>query len=578
MNYVKFILILALVTAPVFSFHFKKAEAQFVGAAIVTGDPFTEAQWVATATATGISAGVNTAMSTWETVRKNWLDMLVYQAAQLMLNQITENIVTWIQNGFEGDPSFAVDPKRLFNDLADMVAGDLAAQIRGLAVCDFDVNFKLNLMNSLLLTQDQDSKFSRKVVCPFDTIDVSSCDSNGQNCKTISPAKRAEAFSQKFTNGLWGAYEASLRDGGNKFGVALTTKREVDRRTAESQKIQGDKLTQSGGFLDVLNLSSCEYPGEVQERLDSGEVNSGEKQALQRTWCKTGTPGSIVGSQLQKTTGIDMDRLGFADNLNKIATAFIQQLAKTAIEGIYTPGTVLASPPGLQGTIDALDACTGAGGEITEDQRAQVAALVTASPRVQNAGNTQDAAQTDFDNAADHLETLTTAAEVAEDAYTAAAAAASTALGNYNIANNNYNQCVAQGAVCLSASSGIQDPILGGFFTKNEILISELNEAKRNLYSPSGSGAFTSTTALPGQPTSKEAIKNAKFIAYQNAVAQIAPGSPAVSAVNSTRNTLERAIENYSNAAESAERSAMIQVTGLDVTVGQQNCASNITR
>lgn len=558
MKYLKFILILTLIITPVFSFHTKKADAQF--AAIVSGEPFTEGLWIKTSIATTLTAGIDSGMATWDTVRENWLNMLVYNAAQLMLNQITENIVNWIQTGFQGDPSFAVDPKRLFNDLADMVAGDLANQIRGLAVCDFDANFKLNLMNSLLLVQDQDSQLSRKLVCPFDIIDVSSCDSNGQNCRTISPAQRVEAFSQRFTNGLWGAYEQSLRDNGNKFGVALTTRQELDRRTAESQKTQGDKLTQSGGFLDVLDMSSCAYPPEVQARLDSGEVNSGEKQAIQRTWCKTGTPGSIVSSQLQKTTGLDMDRLGMADNLNKIATAFIQQLARTAIEGIYTPGTAIATPPGMASTIAAQEACAGAGGEVTEDQEAEIAGLVVASPRVQDANTALDSAETDLHNANTHLSNLVDEAETARIAFNDANTTARTALANYNTALSNYDACVASGVSCL--------------FSRRESMERALDTAKRNLYTPTGSAVFTSVAALSGQPTSKEAIKNSKYVAYRDAVLKTQPGSPAYNAVQSATTARDNAISAYNTAADSAYTSAQTLVVGADVSIAERDCAS----
>lgn len=418
---------------------------------VITSSPDLAPQTAGILVATKVTAGLNSVTTTWETIKKNGLDFLVYQASQLLMNQITDNIVTWIRGGFNGSPTFAVDPQRFFNDLADVIAGDLANQIRGLAVCDFDANFRISLMNSLFLAQDSDEKFARKVTCPFNFTDYGSCDSNGQNCRTLSPAEQAQAFSQSFVNGKWNAFEASLRDTGNTFGVALVTQKELERRTIAHQKIQEQKLTQSGGFLDILDTQNCHYP----DGIDITNKSGNERQIYQRMYCTTTTPGSLVSDQLKKVTGLDLDRLGFADNFNKIASAFIQQVTKMAIQGVYHPQTDTGSGLAQRSRTDSFyQDCINrsAAATSTPEEDADIAAAVSASPTIINATEAYNTANTNWENANNTLADLRVAlgaatstfnAKVAEinsslqPAYASAVGAYNTCFGNYNVNNRS---------------------------------------------------------------------------------------------------------------------------------------------
>lgn len=407
--------------------------------------------------AANVTAGVTTTATTWATIKENGLNFLVYQASQVLMNQITNNIVNWIRGGFNGSPSFAIDPEKFFNDLADVVAGDLANQIRGLAICDFDADFRINLMNSLFLTDQNEETFSRKVSCPFDIIDTTKCDSQGQNCRRISPAEQAQNFAQDFVNGGWSAYEATLQDSGNKFGVALATQKELKRRTAKQQSLQQQKLNQSGGFLDVLNMESCNYPANVDISTKSGA----EKQTYDRMYCTTATPGSLVSDQLQKVTSLDLDRLGFADNLNKIASAFIQQVTKMAIEGVYTPrtdgGNGLSASRRLGDETNYYQNCQDLSETVvsTPQQDAEIAALVNAAPSVQAARTELQTAETSADLAFEAAQTAAGVYETARLAFERTRdvvipqMARDLTIAQTNLANCQYNVNVT----CINAGS-----------------------------------------------------------------------------------------------------------------------------
>ena len=81
------------------------------------------------------------ALSIWETIEQQLFDIaeelsleelliswdtVVYEFGQELLNQVTDNTITWIRGGFNGSPSFDVNPEQLLLGLADSVAGNTA--------------------------------------------------------------------------------------------------------------------------------------------------------------------------------------------------------------------------------------------------------------------------------------------------------------------------------------------------------------------------------------------------------------------------------------------------------------------
>lgn len=277
------------------------------------------------------------------------LDNLAYNTAQCALDQLTNSIVNWIRGGFEGSPKYAVDTNQLFADYAGQVANDLARQIRSIAVCDFTPTFKNDLANAVELTPHARNGFTDAVSCPF-----------GRDFLTFS----AQEFSDDIQNGGWQAFEASLSDRGNPFGVTLLTNRELALRQERSADQTKQKLSWSNGFADIVDTEDCSYPlsetvdysgyGDDQESESYIESSSGSvadfmqetegssdadvlaaRNFYQKTYCKTTTPGAIVGDQLKRSLGVDAERLGFVDNMNKIIGALIEAIANKATDATW---------------------------------------------------------------------------------------------------------------------------------------------------------------------------------------------------------------------------------------------------
>lgn len=283
-------------------------------------------------------------------------DCLVYGAGQLLLKQLTQDTVNWIKGGYHGSPSFAVDTHEIFLDLADSVAGDLAREIRGVAMCRFSANFQNDLANNIELSAKHIYKFNGATKCPFpETFNINSSD-----------------FYKGVNQFSWGAMEYAMQDNGNPFGVALLSGQELALRSSEKKDVQKQELSWSNGFTNMVDTDSCNYPegytvadgkmyhgasdaalaeyatrsaeagmsqADYQNNLSAistvVEITPKEVNTLQKTYCKTTTPGKMVGDALSKATGIDMDRLGLIDSVNKIVGAVIEQATQSASMGIF---------------------------------------------------------------------------------------------------------------------------------------------------------------------------------------------------------------------------------------------------
>lgn len=334
-------------------------KAQAVGA--IVNDPIQTVLNGTTSFFSGTAAGAGVAGATagignftWSAVGKNLLDHVAYAAAQNLLNQLTQNTIKWIQGGFHGSPSFAVDTNQMFTEIADNIAGGLVLSLRNIAICNFTVNYKDDLANAVYLsTKKRPYTYNQKATCPW---------------KEDINFKASDFYSgvSRFT---WDAFGSALEDGGNPYSVAVITAEELASREEAAKADKEKKLSWSNGFADIIDPDSCNYPPDIfyyagdtnpdvapefyhdpttgpsgltQEEASAKNAellsDPARIKALQSAYCKTTTPGKIVGDQLTKTLGLDMDRLGFADNMNKIVAAFLNTITQKTIRGVFGSG------------------------------------------------------------------------------------------------------------------------------------------------------------------------------------------------------------------------------------------------
>lgn len=286
-------------------------------------------QNLAAAAVRGNTSAQNTAANVWNTKLKPFFDQLGYVTGQCALEQLTANTISWIKGGFHGSPSFAVNPKQLFLDLEASVADQLSRQVIDTQLTDFIPGFSNNLTKSIQLSTrvDAQGKFSAKIKSTLPTY--------------IDPP----AFYQDFNKGGWGAYGASLQTNNNPFGIMIIVGDELAARQLAAQTQKKEQLDWSQGYIDIVDTNKCTYKEATADEAgiylgadgqpDPKEYTPSEIKTIQEQYCPITTPGNIIANQLTKTLGTDMDRLGFADDMNKIITALISKLVQDTVKSVF---------------------------------------------------------------------------------------------------------------------------------------------------------------------------------------------------------------------------------------------------
>lgn len=334
-------------------------------AKISTESSATAMSTAADATTNVANTGVNVAKLSWDTVGKDALEAIGFTVGRKIVDQLTQNTISWIKGGFHGNASFAVDMNTIALETADSIAGGMVLSLRNIAVCEFSASYKDDLVNAVdISVKKRPYIYNQKATCPF---------------KESYEFKASDFYSGVSKFG-WDMMGSALNDGGNPYGLQLVTAREQATREAEAKKAKDKKLGWSNGFTDIIDTSSCNYPvGTFPQTNDPADgtfddtlpVLTHEEamnataamlsdpaivKGLQDRYCKTTTPGKIVSEQLTQTLGLNMERLGMSDNLNKIFAVLIDTLTQKTIRSVFgtknqTVGNAPSSPVGARPSI-----------------------------------------------------------------------------------------------------------------------------------------------------------------------------------------------------------------------------------
>ena len=99
-------------------------------------------------------------------------------STQIIISNITNSIVTWINSGFQGNPAFISNPESFFTDVGDQIAGNFIAGTELGFVCE---PFSLDIRSAL-------------------AINYSSTYVQRNYCRLTDAIRNTENFA-KFTNG-----------------------------------------------------------------------------------------------------------------------------------------------------------------------------------------------------------------------------------------------------------------------------------------------------------------------------------------------------------------------------------------
>lgn len=235
-------------------------------------------------------------------------------AMKTLLAHITDSIVTWINSGFEGSPSFVTDPQNFLLGVGDEIVGEFINGTEWGWICD---PYKLNIKIALSLGI---GNFRRQKKCTLTGI----------------------------INNFENFYNGTFRDGGWKAWFHITTnpneaplsgflsiEAELHKRMRQNEDMELKKLDWGRGFF---SWRECEAYGastaSTNEEAKKGEQvldNAGQAHNCTK-WSSIKTPGTVIESQLEHTLGTSFRQMELADDIDKIVGALVSQLVTTVLQ------------------------------------------------------------------------------------------------------------------------------------------------------------------------------------------------------------------------------------------------------
>ncbi len=290
----------------------------------------------AIAPATVVSATNQTTLNIKEFIGK---PLAIFVARQI-IRGITAQTVNWVNSGFKGNPAFVTDPNQFFLNVGDTVAAKMLSENSALnKLCTpFRAQVRLALAKNYLNDQTQ-------YACTLGTVE-----------------KNYDAFMKNFDEGGWeGWFSMTQNSQNNPFGALINAQSDLDVQIGSQNKKYDDQLNRGLGFLSferckkgatltgsgqltatptteceegqvdfTKNPPQCKKYKTTVEYIDSGlgqgDCAPGDKEAV--------TPGSVIGTQLNKVIGSSVTQLELVNDINQIVSALMTQLFQMVVGGI----------------------------------------------------------------------------------------------------------------------------------------------------------------------------------------------------------------------------------------------------
>lgn len=294
--------------------------AACVGAGLAAGASFS---FLGVAISVPVNSDAENAASFGELAKECVLDAIVTLLKETLIRKVTNSIVTWINSGFEGSPAFVTNIDQFLLDTADEAFGAYIYNNENFAfLCapfQYDIRFAvaLNYSTSQYRPQCTLSQIVDNVETAIDDLSV---------------------------EWDWDVYETIATDPqGNIFSAYLDVQEDSDNFISTEIQKNRDDVARGNGFLSFekcedkatgRNFNSIGVAGATSgvdrgQDAEGQDLPDGVKGA--GVECEIVTPGSVIQGTLQNTIDQELNRLGFADEINEIIGALIGQLSQQAL-------------------------------------------------------------------------------------------------------------------------------------------------------------------------------------------------------------------------------------------------------
>lgn len=237
-----------------------------------------------------------------------FLDALVWFLKDVLIRQMLNDLLTWINNGFQGSPMFMQNFGGFMGDVADQAAGEF---IRGMGLGFVCSPFQLDVQIALDLLYRQGRN-------------------QGTQCTLTGIVDNIDGFLSggDFTQGGWkGWFELTMKPSNDPMGAYLEGEAlaRIAVRNAAGEQIT--LLNWGNGFLSSV---LCKNPG-----ADGSDGVTQKGSASSQNDCWIETPGKVIEGATTFNIGASGPLVLIeADEFNEIVSAALVQLAKMALGGI----------------------------------------------------------------------------------------------------------------------------------------------------------------------------------------------------------------------------------------------------
>jgi hypothetical protein len=222
------------------------------------------------------------------------MDGLFFDIAQKALQNMTGDIIKWINSGMDGEPAFVTDVLKYLQEESDKAAADFIYGDQLSNLCGFEVSVRAALAKQY--RESNYEGFKEEARCTIEN----------------DGAFLAGDFSAA---GWTGWFEVIVRPTNTFMGA---TNRGIMRRNDASAAAQYAAKTEADWGRGIKSKKTCTTVG---------------AGANAREVCSITTPGSSMQDLFSKALGTGIDSLLNADEANEVIGALFGNLAKEAITG-----------------------------------------------------------------------------------------------------------------------------------------------------------------------------------------------------------------------------------------------------
>ncbi len=300
-------------------------------------------------------AQAETAGNSLASLVKNCIEEgLALSIGRMLLAEMTQQIVTYIDSGFQGSPAFVGNPSEFFQNVGDQVLANALNSIsEGTFGIDLCSPFRAQLLAGLEVN--------------FGVGPINNYNNYYNGCSLAEIVGNVNNAYQSFQN--WNAFLAiSMNDQYNPYGAFLDTSNAIQAQATQQINVNASELGWGNGFLSQTDCTHNVYdskgnvtasysyvaPGGNGPLVSATGVVNGSTPAPTTTptgaiqigknangkpiysnpskdSCTITTPGTTIAGVLQNQLDIPANQLGVASDLDQIFNALFNQLLSTGL-------------------------------------------------------------------------------------------------------------------------------------------------------------------------------------------------------------------------------------------------------